>query len=174
MLAIMLDYTEIYYTGTNIINYNVYVTDALYLFFFISGYLIHKDGKAFDLKKKTLSICRSLIIPYFIFATALAIPKAVAHNNNIDLFDVVWNIVTGQASWFVIALAVSELIFATTIRLCKNNIAILTVASIAAYAGAVALAEYSKNGYVFQIDNALLAMPILLALNIMDATSTCS
>lgn len=162
MLAILLDHTEIYYTGTNIINYNVYVTDALYLFFFISGYLIYKDGKAFDLKKKTLSICRSLIMPYFIFATALAIPKAVAHNNNIDLFDVVWNIITGQASWFVIALAVSELIFATTIRLCKNNIAILTVASIAAYAGAVTLAEYSKNGYAFQIDNALLAMPILL------------
>lgn len=54
MLAILLDHTEIYYTGTNIINYNVYVTDALYLFFFISGYLIYKDGKAFDLKKKNL------------------------------------------------------------------------------------------------------------------------
>lgn len=33
MAAIMLDHTEIYYTGSNIINYNMYVTDALYLSF---------------------------------------------------------------------------------------------------------------------------------------------
>lgn len=29
MLAILLDHTEIYYTGTNIINYNAYVVNAL-------------------------------------------------------------------------------------------------------------------------------------------------
>ena len=43
MLAILLDHTEVYYSGVNIINYNVYVTDALYLFFFLSGYLMYKQ-----------------------------------------------------------------------------------------------------------------------------------
>ena len=37
MIAILLDHTEIYYTGDNIINYNFYVVNVLLTFFFISG-----------------------------------------------------------------------------------------------------------------------------------------
>lgn len=162
MLAILLDHTEFHYTGANIIDYSIYVTDALYLFFFISGYLIYKEGEACNLKKKTLSICRALIMPYFIFTTIIAIPKAVAHSNGIDISNILWNIFTGQASWFVVALAIAELAFVAAIHICKNNIAALAAICTAAYVAAIELAGHSQQTYPFQIDNALLAMPILL------------
>ena len=40
MLAILLDHTEIYYTGENVIDYNLYVANVLIVFFMLSGYLI--------------------------------------------------------------------------------------------------------------------------------------
>ena len=43
MLAILLDHTELYYTGGNIIDYNFYVVNALVVFFFLSGYLFFKN-----------------------------------------------------------------------------------------------------------------------------------
>lgn len=162
MLAIMLFHTEVYYTGANIINCNIYVTDALYLFFFISGYLMYKGGIDYSLSKKVSSICRTLIMPYFIFTTAMALPKAIAHGNSIDLQDIAWNIITGQASWFVAALAIAELAFASFIRLCRSNMTALTISSIAAYTAAITLSQHSQCGYIWQIDNALLAIPILL------------
>ena len=37
MIAILLDHTELYYTGVNIIDYNIYVANVLVLFFILSG-----------------------------------------------------------------------------------------------------------------------------------------
>lgn len=42
MLAILLDHTEIYYTGENVIDYNLYVANVLIVFFILSGYLMYK------------------------------------------------------------------------------------------------------------------------------------
>ncbi|WP_390892520.1 OpgC domain-containing protein, partial [Prevotella melaninogenica] len=39
MLSILLDHTEIYYTGGNLIPYDWYVSNVLIVFFFLSGYL---------------------------------------------------------------------------------------------------------------------------------------
>ncbi len=66
MLAILLDHTEIYYTGINIIDYNAYVVNALTIFFMLSGYLMYKET-GFDIRKKMKSIAQTLLLPYFIF-----------------------------------------------------------------------------------------------------------
>ena len=44
MVAILYDHTETYYIGKNAIITDLYVTDALYLFFIISGYFIYKPN----------------------------------------------------------------------------------------------------------------------------------
>ena len=41
MIAILLYHTEYYYTGKVLTNYSLYVTNALILFFFVSGYLMY-------------------------------------------------------------------------------------------------------------------------------------
>ncbi len=51
MMAILWDHTEIYMSGRNIIPYSIYVTDALVVFFFLSGYLMFK-ANGFDIKHK--------------------------------------------------------------------------------------------------------------------------
>lgn len=56
MMAILWDHTEIYMSGRNIIPYSIYVTDALVVFFFLSGYLMFK-ANGFDIKHKIKSIC---------------------------------------------------------------------------------------------------------------------
>ena len=45
MLAILLDHTEIYYTGENVIDYNLYVANVLIVFFILSGYLMYRECK---------------------------------------------------------------------------------------------------------------------------------
>ena len=57
MVAILLDHTEIYYTGDNIIGYNYYVANVLVAFFFLSGYLFYKDTP-FSLQLKLKAIAR--------------------------------------------------------------------------------------------------------------------
>ena len=69
MLAILLDHTEIYYTGENVIDYNLYVANVLIVFFILSGYLMYKT--TFNIKHKLYSIFRTLFIPYIVFTTAM-------------------------------------------------------------------------------------------------------
>ena len=121
MVAILYDHTETYYIGKNAIITDLYVTDALYLFFIISGYFIYKPNGEVCVKHKIKSILRTLIIPYFIFTTAMAIPKAVANGRELDLIGITTNILTGQASWFVAALAVAEILFISTLKIVKGK-----------------------------------------------------
>lgn len=51
ILAILLDHTELYATGRNIIPYSLYVVNALTLFFFISGYLFYSQN-GFNWRRK--------------------------------------------------------------------------------------------------------------------------
>lgn len=111
MMLILLDHTEMYYVGRNIIPYNYYVANALAIFFIISGFLFYKKNKTFSIKHKIKSIFRKLIIPYFIFTSAIAIPKALVHGDYVNVTDIVISIFTGGASWFVSALIVAEIVF---------------------------------------------------------------
>lgn len=64
MLSILLDHTEIYYTGGNLIPYDWYVSNVLIVFFFLSGYLMYKQ-QGFSLRRKMVSIGRSLLLSLF-------------------------------------------------------------------------------------------------------------
>ena len=44
MTAILYDHTDIYYSDTNVIPYELYVPNALTAFFILSGYLILKSA----------------------------------------------------------------------------------------------------------------------------------
>ena len=118
MVAILLDHTEIYYTGDNIIGYNYYVANVLVAFFFLSGYLFYKDTP-FSLQLKLKAIARYLLLPYFIFTTFIAIPKALAHG--FDIPETLFSVLTGQASWFIAALIVAEIVFSTVLWACKGK-----------------------------------------------------
>lgn len=127
MLAILLDHTEIYYTGTNIINYNAYVVNALTIFFMLSGYLMYKEN-GFDIRKKIKSITQTLLLPYFIFSALISLPKNLVHGNEINIMNICEQIILGQASWFIAALCLSEAIFAVTIWIARGkNLALFFV-----------------------------------------------
>ena len=110
MLSILFDHTEIYYTGGNLIPYDWYVSNVLIVFFFLSGYLMYKQ-QGFSLRCKMVSIGRSLLLPYFLFTTVLALPKAFVHGHSLDWESLLLPILTGRASWFIAALIVSEVVF---------------------------------------------------------------
>lgn len=78
MLAIIFDHTEICFTGDNIVPYRMYVPDVLMAFFFLSGYLFYRP-EGFCLRHKLHSWLRGVLMPYFIFTSALALPKAWLH-----------------------------------------------------------------------------------------------
>lgn len=129
MTAILYDHTEIYYANDNIIPYEMYVINALTAFFFISGFLFWKE-KPFQIKNKMKSIFRSLVIPYFIFTTAMAVPKAMVHGENIEITNIIKQILSGNASWFIAALIIAELIFACILYLGKEKTSITITCSV--------------------------------------------
>lgn len=159
MLAILLDHTEIYYTGNNIIDYNLYVANALVLFFILSGYLMYKDSE-FNIKHKLHSILRGLLIPYFIFTTILYIPKSLIHGNGVNIPDMAINILTGQASWFVAALCIAELIFSIGIWISKGKNILLPIIGILGFGISIYLST-GNQPYFWQLDNALQALLFL-------------
>ena len=110
MLAIIFDHTEICFTGDNIVPYRMYVPDVLMAFFFLSGYLFYRP-EGFRLRHKLHSWLRGVLMPYFIFTSALALPKAWLHGDGGSISDLLLTILTGQGSWFIASLAVAELLF---------------------------------------------------------------
>ena len=142
MLAILLDHTEIYYTGTNIIPYTLYVPNALCVFFFLSGYLFFKP-QGFSLCAKLVSITRGIILPYFIFTSLIAVPKALVHDHFTSLASLTYDIVSGQASWFVAALAVAEVLFAGFLHITRGKLFPLFLLSF----GAFGLSTFFSTAY---------------------------
>lgn len=160
MIAILLDHTELYYTGVNIIDYDIYVENALCIFFFISGYLFF--GKS-DYRHKLYSIFRGLLLPYFVFTLIIAVPKAVVHGYPIA--DGFVGIVTGEASWFVSALIVAELLFLGIHHLSRGKEWITFVCSSVSFVCCLLLLRVGNSSdsfiYYWNIDNALMAVPLL-------------
>lgn len=163
MLAILLDHTEIYYAGKNIIDYNFYVVNALVLFFFLSGYLMYRDNQNFNIIHKLKSITKGLLIPYFIFTTIIALPKAVAHGNTIEINHIFMQIVMGQASWFVAALCLSELFFAISMWITRGKLLLLFFIGVIGFVISIYLSSSSNGGQTFpwQLDNSLQALLFL-------------
>ncbi len=116
MLAILLLHSEMYYVKEDIINYNLYVPNALIIFYFISGYLF-KQKETFNWQNKIHSIFYKLIVPYFLFTLLLAVPKA--YMNDLSINEVLTRIVLGNGSWFIASLIVAEIIFCFVLRINK-------------------------------------------------------
>jgi len=121
MVSIFLLHTEIYYTGEEIIPYACHVDNSLLAFVFISGYLFIKpSSNTFDLRHKLLSILKGITLPYFIFTTAIAFPKAFVREDT-SLVETLTSVVTGHASWFLAALMLAEMLFAIIIHFSSKS-----------------------------------------------------
>lgn len=159
MLAILLDHTELYYTGINIINYNVYVVNALVLFFVISGYLMYKEEK-FDIRKKMKSIFRTLLLPYLYFSLLISISKTLFYTHSIDFTTILQQIILGQSSWFIAALCLAEIIFSIMIWTTRGKSSVLSTISCISFIFSIYLSTRNQP-YIWQLDNSMQALLFL-------------
>lgn len=159
MIAILLDHTELYYTGVNIIDYNFYVVNALTIFFMLSGYLMYKET-GFDVKKKIKSIARSLLLPYLIFSFLISLSKAWVYGNDINLIEIFTQIILGKSSWFVAALILSEFVFTVVLWISRGNIIAIAMTGIIGFILSISLSQ-GNQPYIWQFDNSMQALLFL-------------
>ena len=157
MIAILIFHTEVYYKEYDVTPYYIYTTNAIVLFYFISGYLFYRQGEL-DYMKKILSIVRSLVIPYFIFTTLIAVPKALLRQESIDWTETVSNILSGRASWFIAALIIGEVFFTTLLLIKRRKTLWLSIA--AACLITYYIVPFNQHNY-WQWQDALLAVTFL-------------
>ena len=144
MMAILLFHSEVYFTGEEIIPYNLYVCNSLITFFFISGYLFHNPRKPLSLRRKLLSVAKGILLPYFIFTTAIAVPKSLVHDD-LSMLEAFKFIITGHASWFVATLAVAEVIMAFLLKLTKDRKTVMFAACALPYLAIAVAYHYTDN-----------------------------
>ena len=158
MIAIFVFHTEVYYKEYNASPYYLYTTNAIILFYFLSGYLFYREY-GFDMRRKVVSIFRSMMIPYFVFTTLIALPKAIIRHSDIHWQDVLINIITGRASWFIVALIVAEIAFSALLVVSRGKngwlLLISTVCFMAYY-----VVPFNQHNY-WQWQDALLTLPFL-------------
>lgn len=109
MLLVIIYHSMIYFAGDSSLSF-IFTPFFLTFFFFLSGYLFNYKND-FNAKLKIQSIFRGIIWPYFVFTSIIWLPKAMVHGNSTDILAFMKNIFGGYASWFVAALAVSQLLF---------------------------------------------------------------
>ncbi|MCR5130210.1 MAG: acyltransferase family protein [Prevotella sp.] len=158
ILLILWFHTDVYYTGSETIPYGLYVTNALTIFYFISGYLFFSQ-RPFSLRHKLNSIVRGMVVPYFFFTLLLAIPKALVRHY--ALTDVLLNILTGQESWFVASLIIAELVFAGVLYLRQRWIFHLLPIVALALVWLPCHADCFTGPDIWHYRSALLALPFL-------------
>ena len=136
MLLIIWFHTEMYYVGYDVTPYSYYVGDALAVFFFLSGFLFYSDNQLFNAGRKLYSVFRWLLIPYLFFTSLLYLPKALYYHSGIG--EIVVDILTGHASWFVCSLIVAEILFIVALYLFqKRSILIFVSALLALFYSAI-------------------------------------
>ena len=160
MMLILVFHTEVYYKEYDVTPYYIYVTNAIILFYFISGYLFYRP-ESFSLKKKLIAIARSLLFPYFIFTSLIAVPKLLVRQEAINLQEIVINILLGRASWFIAALIVGELFFALLLTKTRGKITWLLTDAIACLIIYYVI-PFNQHNY-WQWQDALLAVTFLSA-----------
>ncbi len=125
MIAILWFHTEMYYVGYDKTAYALYVGDVLAVFFILSGYLFYKN-KTIDLNRKSYSILRYLLLPYFIFTTLISISKYFIYQDK-TISSLIYDIIIGHASWFIAALILSQFLFIFYLKITKGNIIYLAI-----------------------------------------------
>lgn len=93
--------------NTEIIPY--IIPPTMNFFFFLSGYLYSKSDKI-EIKKKANQLFRRILIPYIIFTTIIFIPKMISRDEDVSFLSYFNSVFLGQASWFVMALLVGQLL----------------------------------------------------------------
>ncbi len=157
ILSILLFHTDSYNFEELIIPYEYYVENFLALFFFISGFLFYRVEVEFDIRHKIESILKTIVLPYFIFTTCMSVPKALVYGRELST-DMFITIITGQASWFVTALILAELLFSILILAQKHNRFIMpAVCFILGISSVYITPEFN----LWHFQNAMLAMPYL-------------
>jgi len=147
ILVVILHHTEIYYTGSPSLATRFLIPPIMNFFFFISGYLYTKSPQVSP-KKKLIQISRSILLPYFIFTSVIFIPKMFKWGAEMSFETYFIEIFLGQASWFVMALAVGQIIMIYVSRI-KNTTAILTVALSLYCAYVILLQHITFQPYYF-------------------------
>ena len=158
MILILLFHTEVYYKESGYTPYYIYTTNAIILFYFLSGYVFYREG-TFSLKKKLKAIVRSLLIPYFIFTSLIAVPKLLVRQEAIDVQEILINILTGQASWFIAALIVGEALFTILLWISRGKQRWLLTTAILCFIIYYLVPFYEHNYWRWQ--DALLAFCFL-------------
>lgn len=168
MTAILLFHTEMYYAGRDVISYNLYVCDALIIFFFLSGYHFYKPEvfsenrsvRLGHLRNKLKKIVRYMLFPYFIFTALIAFPKAIAHGITTDSTDILLRIISGNASWFVAALIVAEIVFSIILYAYKGENLVLSISAIISFGISIYLST-TETSFCWQLENACMALSFL-------------
>jgi fucose 4-O-acetylase-like acetyltransferase len=162
MLFILLFHTEVYYASHELIPYHIYVQDVLAMFFFISGYLF-QSGTCFSLSHKLRSVFTRLLLPYFLFTLLMAPLKLLAYGTALtsdNVFASLCEIVQGQASWFIAALIVAELVLALVISVSDTLVKPLLIISLC-LSGFMPIGGDSAFCNLWHWQEALLALPII-------------
>ena len=157
MLSILLFHTDSYNFEELLIPYEYYVENFLALFFFVSGFLFYNENTEFDIRHKVKSILKTIVLPYFIFTSCMSVPKALVYGNELST-DMLITIICGQASWFVTALVVAELLFSLLIIVQKLNRYIMPVVC---FACGIAAVYFTPTNNFWHYHNAMLAMPYI-------------
>lgn len=158
MILILVFHTEMYYKEYDVTPYYIYTSNAIILFYFISGYLFYRNG-TFQWRKRIIGIARSLLIPYFIFTTLIAIPKLLIRQMDINWTEIALNIVTGRASWFIAALIVAETAFSILLWISRGKQIWLSTVAILCFI-TYYLIPFNQHNY-WQWQDALLALDFL-------------
>lgn len=158
MILILVFHTEAYYKEYDVTPYYIYTTNAIILFYFISGYLFYRQS-TFNLSHKLKSIVRNMLIPYFIFTSFIAVPKVLVRGNNLDLSVILIQIVSGRASWFIAALIVAEAAFFILLWISRGKQIWLSTATIICFI-TYYLIPFNQHNY-WQWQDALIAIVFL-------------
>ena len=158
MILILVFHTEVYYKQHDVTPYYIYTTNTIVLFYFISGYLFFRNG-LFQWRKRITSIVRSLLIPYFIFTTLIAIPKLLIRQMDVNWTEIATNIITGQASWFIAALIVAETVFSIVLWITRGKQVWLSSMALLCFI-TYYLIPFNQHNY-WQWQDALLAVTFL-------------
>lgn len=157
MLSILLFHTDSYNFEELLIPYEYYVENFLALFFFVSGFLFYREENEFNIRHKFKSILKTIVLPYFIFTSLMSIPKALVYGNDLSA-DIITNILFGQASWFVTALVIAEILFSLLILASRRNKYIMP--AVCFILGITAV-YFTPSFNFWHFHNAMLAMPYI-------------
>ena len=127
MFLVILYHSEVYYGPGHTWSW-IFQPFFLSGFFFVSGYLFTKDLTKVDFHSKLKQVFRAIIVPYFIFTTALAFLKILMGHANVQ--QILIDVIMLRASWFVIAIAVMQLLYASILIIKSSVINIIVTTSI--------------------------------------------